>query len=77
MAIKDKSVKGKVHHMLMNPAYMILLTCIGLLFGFGFSTTNDFTRRPLSNFTGIGVAIILVFFPYVFAYVRYLERTRK
>ena len=73
--VKEKhSVGSKVKHVFMNPSYLALLVCIGLLLGFGFSVTNDFTRRPLSNFTGIGVALILVFFPAVFAWVRHLER---
>jgi hypothetical protein len=74
MVHKGNAVKGKVYHMFTNPSYLALLVCIGLLLGFGFSVTNDFTRRPLSNFTGIGVALILVLFPVVFATVRHLER---
>ena len=74
MVKTNHSVGSKVKHMFMNPSYLALLVCIGLLLGFGFSTTNDFTRRPLSNFTGIGVALILVLFPVVFTAVRHMER---
>ena len=74
MAKPLKKINEGIRKYLMSVPMFLLLVGWALAMGFGFSTTNDFTRRPLNNFHGLGVAFLLVAFPVAYAVVKHLDR---
>jgi hypothetical protein len=58
----------------MSSEMFILLVSFAVMMGFAFSVTNAFTRRPLANFGGTGLAILFIGFPLVYVLAKNMHR---
>lgn len=79
MPTKSKKIidLNKMPHWFNSSAMFILLVSFAIMMGFAFSTTNDFTRRPLANFSGIGLAILFVGYPLVYAMIVHMDKMKR
>ena len=64
----------KQHLVPRSTSMVLLLVSFALIMGFAFSLANDFTRRPLTNLSPLGVVVALIAFPVAFCFIKNAER---